>query len=82
MVGSRFYVFGGQTDDGSFLNDLWSFDLQKCKFIIHMSIYSSLMYPFSVKAGMPSWTQLILSDPLPPRRTGHTSVTYGDMIYM
>ena len=32
MVGSKFYVFGGQSDDGSFLNDMWSFDLQKCKF--------------------------------------------------
>jgi len=29
MVGSRFFVFGGQTDDGGFRNDLCWFDLQK-----------------------------------------------------
>jgi hypothetical protein len=28
-VGSRFFVFGGQTDDGGFKNDLCFFDLQK-----------------------------------------------------
>lgn len=29
MVGSRFFIFGGQKDDGGFMNDLVSFDLQK-----------------------------------------------------
>jgi len=32
MIGTRFYLFGGQVD-GEFLNDLWSFDLnsRKCR---------------------------------------------------
>lgn len=29
MVGSRFFVFGGQKDDGGFMNDLAFFDLSK-----------------------------------------------------
>jgi hypothetical protein len=32
MVGSKFYIFGGQRDDGAFLNDLVWFDLQKCQY--------------------------------------------------
>lgn len=32
MVGSKFFIFGGQKDDGGFMNDLVWFDLQKREF--------------------------------------------------
>ena len=31
MIGTKFYVFGGQTD-GEFFNDLWVFDVNTCAF--------------------------------------------------
>ncbi|KAL8290164.1 hypothetical protein RQP46_003103 [Phenoliferia psychrophenolica] len=66
MVGSKFFVFGGQRDDGGFMNDLVWFDLQK------------------LKAGSPKWTFVDYSPGaiVPPRRTGHTTVTFGDSIYV
>lgn len=38
MVGSRFFVFGGQTDDGGFRNDLCWFDLQKRAWPLSVSV--------------------------------------------
>ncbi|GAA5827160.1 hypothetical protein JCM3770_000340, partial [Rhodotorula araucariae] len=66
MVGSRFFVFGGQTDDGGFRNDLCWFDLQKLK--MGQPSWSFIEY----RPG-----QIV-----PPPRTGHTCVTHGDSLYI
>lgn len=92
MVGSRFFVFGGQTDDGGFKNDLCWFDLQKRE----SSPFAAVVAPsravltarctpcITVKQGQPSWS-FIEYQPgqvVPPPRTGHTCVTFGDSLYM
>ncbi|CEQ40571.1 SPOSA6832_02191 [Sporobolomyces salmonicolor] len=80
MVGSKFFIFGGQTDDssppaigpggqpvvGGFKNDLGWFDLQK------------------LKLGQPRWSfvEYAPGAVVPPPRTGHTCVTYGDALYI
>ncbi|GAA5956541.1 hypothetical protein JCM3765_003477 [Sporobolomyces pararoseus] len=77
MVGSKFFVFGGQTDEpvnsqnpsavvGGFKNDLCWFDLQK------------------LKLGQPRWSfvEYALGAVVPPPRTGHTCVTFGDCLYI
>lgn len=82
MVGSRFFVFGGQVD-GEFLNDLWSFDLNSrtCDFILACSELTECHV--SVVRTRASWE---LFDPSttdkPAPRTGHVMVTYGDKVLL
>ncbi|GAA6017300.1 hypothetical protein JCM10207_003686 [Rhodosporidiobolus poonsookiae] len=66
MVGSRFFVFGGQTDDGGFRNDLAWFDLQKLK----------------QGQPRWSFVEYAPGQVVPPPRTGHTCVTSGDSLYI
>ena len=44
MVGTKFYVFGGQVV-GEVLNDLWAFDLNKCEWhtvVIDIILFADL----------------------------------------
>lgn len=43
MVGSKFFIFGGQRDDGGFMNDLVWFDLQKREFAECLASYIARM---------------------------------------
>ncbi|KAI7956886.1 hypothetical protein MJO28_003981 [Puccinia striiformis f. sp. tritici] len=66
ILGSKFYIFGGQTDNGRFMNDLWSFDLHKLK----------------SGAPRWQMTEYSTTNPIPSERTGHTVVTFKDSIYV
>lgn len=81
MVGTRFYVFGGQMD-GEFLNDLWAFDLNTRKLLLISSDRASAHIVKEVR-NKACW-ELIKpsSNEGPARRTGHTCITYGDRIIM
>lgn len=80
MVGSKFFVFGGQVN-GEFLNDMWAFDLNSRMFTSCSSL-AVLIIP-SVKS-KPTWESYepAPGNEKPPRRTGHASVTHGDRIIM
>ncbi|KLO08605.1 galactose oxidase [Schizopora paradoxa] len=67
-VGPMLYVFGGQRE-GTFFNDMWSFDLRSLR---------------DYKTNPLRW-ELVHEDgaiKVPARRTGHVSVSDGDKIYI
>ncbi|POW05233.1 hypothetical protein PSTT_09863, partial [Puccinia striiformis] len=70
ILGSKFYIFGGQTDNGRFMNDLWSFDLHK------------RTYPSLSLSSLWQMTEYSTTNPIPSERTGHTVVTFKDSIYV
>lgn len=79
MVGSKFFVFGGQVD-GEFLNDIWSFDLNSRKTFNEMPLPSILNHnPVRTKA---AWELVSTSPEQPAPRTGHVMVTYGEKILL
>jgi len=96
MVGSKFFVFGGQTDEpvnsqnpsavvGGFKNDLCWFDLQKRELVSLLFCFDSADSNMSVvKLGQPRWSfvEYAPGAVVPPPRTGHTCVTFGDCLYM
>lgn len=92
VFGGQQDVPAGAPDEAAFLNDLWCFDLQNrkwtpcdCCFSSHAGTDTDTgAHSYSVKAGNPHWTQIEYdqSAPTPPKRTGHTIVTYADCLYL
>lgn len=83
MVGSRFYIFGGQ-DGPEFFNDLWYFDLNSCKFL---SFLCGLASPYLiVRSNDPHWVPVISKTSseqvCPAPRTEHVCVENEDNLYM
>ena len=79
MVGSKFYVFGGQVG-GEFLNDLWSFDLNSRNY--HLLSFIRALNPFFLVRTKAVWDLIepTSSSPRPSHRTGHVMISYGDTL--
>ncbi|KAI5295488.1 Negative regulator of mitotic exit [Ascosphaera acerosa] len=81
IVGSKIYVFGGQSDDGSFFNDLISFDLNALQ-------KASNRWQFLVENTASAANGEIPVDEatgklkVPPPRTNHTMVTFNDRLWL
>jgi hypothetical protein len=82
IVGTVFFVFGGQVD-GAFLDDIWAFDLNTCKFeswFPACQVNLSIIVLVRTRA---AWERYDPTSPeRPARRTGHICVPYQDKLVM
>ena len=71
ILGSKIYIFGGQVE-GYFFNDLVAFDLNALQQTTNR--WETLIHT-PIDGGPPA-------DQVPPARTNHTMVTWGDKLYL
>ncbi|WPH01615.1 Hypothetical protein R9X50_00446300 [Acrodontium crateriforme] len=71
IVGSKIYIFGGQVE-GYFFNDLISFDLNALQ---QATNKWEMLIQNTIYGGPPHGQ-------IPPARTNHTMITYGDKLYL
>ena len=71
IVGSKLYAFGGQVE-GSFFNDLVAFDLNALQ---QPTNQWEVLIPNSADGGYPY-------GPVPPARTNHTVVNWGEKLFL
>ena len=66
------------------MNDLAWFDLQKRTSLLFSFVLAATDRYAAVKAGSPRWSFVDYAPQaiVPPKRTGHTTVTHGDSIYV
>ncbi|KJX96641.1 cell polarity protein (Tea1) [Zymoseptoria brevis] len=71
ILGSKIYIFGGQVE-GYFFNDLVAFDLNALQ---QATNRWEILIQNTIDGGPPHGQ-------IPPARTNHTMITYGDRLYL
>lgn len=80
MLDSKLYVFGGQAE-GSFMNDLWSYDIRQRTYSVPLTPTISAD-PSTVAGDTHVWEHVQSNGPSPPKRTGHALTSYQNKIYL